>query len=1035
MADNDEKGKGKPNQSNRDLNGYEDSHVFSSAISRRDEAVAPETIIQKEGPSKLAAKAAEQDRIAAQAEAQLRDLRRQQMAPTRRIQNFDPNNVNGATFIDIRSQEQQLREKYSLAVESSRQFDESKWDLIDIMRPIEASKANIQLSKAIQTKTRFGNVNTRTTTQAGSAAIGRMVKEDPSQMFRPTEEIESRNKQLIEQVETLGAEMSQKARGLDPDQEAEKSLKPYAAKISSIEQEIAFNKRLLRQQSRSGLSTEKLINRGEDLETGIDQFLKGKELKQQVDRGEVKSFKEEMADLQNIRNKRNKLQDQYNDAIEKGSKSAIEFAKKLSEANDQLDIQSRKVKHMSDKGMDQEGQRGKGIMQAVGYMGQKVANISENLLAGIVGSDIRQMRNRAAFAREGNRQYQLAEKAIFGEDVDAMIELTTSPQAEAAYAKENREITHVLKGAAIAGRGINNVISGGIQGASEGDILSSTIGLGKSGKARANFIAGPNGISKVSRIDMLKSLFTQVSPAKYLQMATGALGAIEGASASFPEAMDYVKGSIGADVTFQSTGGIRELQKQTRFIPTYEMQKFFNQGRSIYNNAQGLGNQVANQMSGSLMNTADGGALDQLAKSGIRASEAAAMLPMFQQAGALGDTDIIRAMTSAGQVAQRGIMGREDYLGAAARLTAAGASDKDLQDIITKGMENAKNINQMVDASIQMSAGLAQMGVSGAGAMQDALSAQVQGYMGLGINNNLATGTAVASLTNLSNRMKETGMNFGNIYELAQLRGISGLEGASVAQMEQLRGLGVEQIATLRGGGKQAQLLARRLGIDDLVMQDGKVNQGLLKQITRASLSGSLINTGTGIDRFNDILDTIESGGQLSSKDRAILAQMKTDEESLRTTMGVTRKGEKEPNSFESFISGFKKIMGAETDVTKAQKERGQIKGGKENIYGLDFEDIEKGFAAIADKTGKEFHDKVLGSAEAFRPMIMDFGVHVQNFGKIVGASKNLLKRAGSDETATLSKDEINGNEKVKSKEKNIQKTPSAGGNRLNNWM
>jgi hypothetical protein len=983
--------------------------------------------MQKEGPSRLAAKADEQERRAAEAEAQLRALRRQQMTSPARTHSFDPSSVNGATF--VKAQEQELREKLTSSIQSAESFDEAKWDLVDAMRPAETTRANRQLSKAIQTKTRFGNVNTRTTTQAGSAAIGRMVKEDPSQMYRPTEQIEARNKQLMEQVENLGADMAQKARGLDPEQDAEKALKADTTKIAGIEQEIAFNKRLLRQQNRSGLSTEKLISRGEDLETGIDQFLKNRDIKQQVDRGEVKSFKEEMSDLQSVRNKRNKLQDQYNDAIEKGSKSAAEFAKKLAQANDELDSQSRKVKRMTEKGMDQEGNRGKGIMQTIGYVGQKVANIAENLQAGIVGTDIRQMRNRAAFAAEGNRQYKLAEDAVFGENVDAMIELMSSPQAEAAYAKENRQITHALKGVAVAGRGVNNMISGGIQGMSEGDLLAGVMGMGKTGKGGADFIAGPNGVSKVGKMGKFMNLFKKVSPTKYVEMLTGGLGAMEGASSTFVEAMDLTKGNVGADVTFQSMGAMRELQKQTRFIPTFEMQKFFSQQRSIYNNAQGLGNASASAMSGALMDTADGGTLDQLAKAGIRASEAAAMLPMFKQAGTLGDTSIVRAMTTAGSVAQRGIMGKEDYLGAAARLTAAGGSDKDLQDIITKGMENAKNINQMVDASIQMSAGLAQMGVSGVGAMQDALSAQVQGYMGLGVNKNLATGTAVANLTNLSNRMKETGMNFGNIYETAQLRGIEGLEGASVAQMEQLRGLGIEQLTTLRGGGKQAQLLARRLGIDDLVMKDGKMDQGLLKQITRASLSGSLINTGTGIDRFNDILDTIQSGGELSSKDRAILAQMGTDEESLKTAAGINRK----INTKE--IDTFDKIKGFFTDVTKGQKERSQIKGGQENPYGLNFEDIEKGFAAIADKTGKEFHDKVMGSAESFRPMIMDFGTHVENFGKIVGVSKNLLKKAGSDETDTLDKDEIDGNKKVKSKEKSTNGTPSAGGNRLNNWF
>ena len=182
-------------------------------------------------------------------------------------------------------------------------------------------------------------------------------------------------------------------------------------------------------------------------------------MQERVESGDVKSYSEEFKKMEHIRANRNKLQDDYNDAIENGSDMASIFAQKLSKANDALDEQVRLVKTMSDKGMDRGGDFfGKygAAIQGLAFAGNAAANIAGNVKVMAVDQDLSQMNNRAAFAAMGNRMYGRANEAVYNNDVDAALEVASSFGTAADLINTNRKIANTAGGIGVAGRAIGN---------------------------------------------------------------------------------------------------------------------------------------------------------------------------------------------------------------------------------------------------------------------------------------------------------------------------------------------------------------------------------------------------------------------------------------------------------------------------------------------------------------------------------------------------------------------------------------------------
>lgn len=839
------------------------------------------------------------------------------------------------------------------------QQEENLQQLRDQLEEPLRQKANRILSSRIATQSTPANVRAETTRISGTEQIRKAVRENQDDLFTSSETVSQNIMAARERASKIGETLADVTGSLGAGEDPSE-YDQLAREFDKAKGEAAYWQRVEKEQNKRGLSSTKLEDRGLALEASVKDFFEDKQLKQDVKAGNVGNYEQELGKLSELLKKETQLRED----MHKGIKGA---AKDLKEVQDDLGKQSKKIKYMAQEGLDEDSVFSRGMqdkMKKFAFYGGTAANMAGNLQRATVGADVAQMNNRSAFMDVANRQYMLAEKAVLGEDVDAMMELATSPEMEAAYAEENRRITHGTAAVGAFGSGVANAVTKVAGGALVGGV--------------------PGAIA----------------------------GGADAATGIIADFSNIGRGNVGAQATFQAMQAMRKLNASERYIRTFEMQKYFNQGRDIFSGAQGLGNATATELSQSLMQEST---LVGLAGAGVSPQQAAQMLPILKEAGAMKRGQAVEMINNAGEMSLRGIMGKQEYLGAAARLTAAGASDKELVDIVAKGMDNSKNISQMVDASISMSAGLANIGVSGVGAMQDALSASTQAYVGMGINKNLAVGRAVSSLTNLDEAMKSGGMTFGNIMETAQLRGIKGLEGASVAQMESLRKLGVKDIIALRAGDKEAQNLARKKGLKGLLFnQDGSLKEDMLDQIATAGLSGTLIDTGTGIEAFQSMIRKARSGEAFTDNEMAVANQIGVDEQGFRRAFDskATSKGGIEDLG--------DKVNGSQTEITKALKELIQVLGGKkgsEKIYGegKGFEGIEEMMAAIGRKTGEEFHNAAIQAAKDFRLPVDKFHGAVNGFREAVGLAKMNIKKTGEDAPTERSFD---GKDKTKKQEK-----------------
>lgn len=846
---------------------------------------------------------------------------------------------------------------------------------IDRLESIHTPKYNENLASSIETYTKHRNVNSRTTTLSGKARFGRAAQTHRDR-YLPTEQLEERNRILMEEQGQIGELMAGQARDLGAGDEAKSVLGVNAKRVGAIDEEIAFNKRLMKTQSRQGLSTEKLTNRGQDLDEAISDFLAKKGIERKVDSGDVKSYDEESKKMGYMRSNRNKLQEKYNDAIDEGSDMAGIFAEKLKKANDALDTQTKIVKRMSDKGMDQNDLVGKfgakDVVAGLAFAGASVANVARNTNSIMGNQDITQMNNRAAFAAEGNRLYGKAESALLNNDVDAAMELATMPGFAKKYADRNRKIAHTTGWTAAAGNAIGNIGGGALKG----------VGIGTAAGAGLAVIAAPfTAGASLAAAPALMAMGAKIG---------GTIGGLSGASDTAAEMSNLAYGNVGADASLRSIQAIQNLDAQSRKIKTHEMQKYYSQHLNAYKGGMGLGNAQASGMSTALTDEAT---LAELAATGIDLDQSVQLGSMLKMAGNFGGAGAgINMIKSAGVAGQKGIMGREEYMTAATRMVAMGGSNEELQKIISAGMDNSKNIMQMVDASTQMSAGLASLGVAGTGTTSKMLSAAVQEYKGMGINENLATGTAAAAMANLSKGMRSKGMTFGNVIERAKLRGTRGLEDADVFQMNALSELSLEEMAILREGEKEGQRLASRKGIKDLIYnKDGSNKAGVMDSVANAALKGVLVDVG-GVETSNEMIRKARAGEEFTQRENAVANQAGTDQVAMRRAYSSVA---------DPIDKNDKKINGEDAERLKGEKKVSQFSGGKkfgEEYFGKDaFKGIEGLMTAIGEMDGQEFHDKVVESANKFEQPVIKFGEHVTEMGRILKVHKETLGKMGED--------------------------------------
>lgn len=838
-----------------------------------------------------------------------------------------------------------------------------------------ATRYNEQLASTIGTYAKTRNINERTTTMSGQQKYFRQARTSQDR-YAPTEVLEQRIQGGVERAATLGTELAGRARGLGTEETVPETLVGKASKLQEIQEEVAYNKRLMKVQRREGLSTEKRQYSAAETMERAGGFLSDIGLKQDVSAGKYSDIDTETKKLSETFSNLSDALQRFEEASENATDAQGNLTEEYQQASKDLDRlqrdteqQRRVVGEVSRQGGGGGAFGRYGAMMELGSMaGQAISSGARATYQIAGGQDIQQMRNRSAFANMANTIYDQAGNAIEGNNIDSLFDVVASDQFARGYAGGKQKLANVT-GAIGAGTDvITQTATGALKGAAGG--AAAGVGIGNPALG-----AGIGGVS----------------------------GGISGLAQSLPGLTNVMYGNVGAEAAQAGYGAARELSAAERHVRTRQMQRFYDQGNTTYNTTMGLGNRQSYGIQSRLMNQ---GMLGQLAEAGISPEQASEMSAQLGDAGYFDTAEGFDMMRGAGQAAQRGQMSRGQYMGAATRLRAAGGGQDDLGEImetaVAKGMDNAKNINQLVDATIQMSSGLAMLGVSGISAMGKMVGGATQGLVDIGVDKNLAVGMATGGISNYNQQIQDSGFNLGNIVERQKIRQDPNFSGASIFQLNALSQMGADQHAIFReaAGGdedalKQARIMARNMGVSELMFdKEGQINKGTVQSLQGAAFSGAALNLGAAGMQQN-ILKKIQEGrgDEITDKERAIMFQGGFNQETLEASMGATS-----PSKAPADLVLRRK--GQQRDITASKRGVSEFAEGQKlsDQLGPDdaFKNMETLMQGLSEVINPEtFGDVVSKAAEDFRVPVADFKDHVDKFGKVIDKQQRMLERMG----------------------------------------
>lgn len=847
-------------------------------------------------------------------------------------------------------------ERYTQAEERKIKYEESY-----------ARKVNAQAAQEISTYTKYDNVNSRTTTMSSSQRYFSQIQQNAragGELLQvPTEVIENRIRTKQQSISNLGQILSVQTRELGYGSWSD-DMKKRNFRIQQLQEDVALDKRLLKVQNKKGMTTEKRQYAAEDVSARTAMLLDQKNLEKDVSSGKYGSLEKEIKNLSEVFNQLTEASKRFEEVSNNAVDAQGNLTEEYKQASSELDRLQKETEQQRKAVIEigrQEGRGGiGGFMQRHAPWMEAARAISGGAKATytIAGNqDIQQMNNRAAFARAGNELYFKTNDAIYNNNIDAALELASSPALEKAYADRNRKLKH--------GTGALSSIL---------DIGLSTLGSAASGAA----LGGAGG-----------ALFGGVGAVPGAIIG-GVSGAVSGLSSSLPAMTNLFYGNEGATASFQSRDAMKGLTAEERRIRSHQMQSYYNQGLSLYGNTQGLG-QAGIGLQEQLLNNK--GTLSKLAGVGVSPGEAAQMAVQMRAAGSFSANEGINVLHGAGLAAQRGQLSKSEFTSMSTELMGAGGSSSNLEDIIAaataKGMDNSKNIGQMVSSTLQLSSSMATLGVAGTSAVSNMLSSATQGLVDKGVNKNLAVGMATAGLGNYDRAISDTGFNLGNIVERQQLRSNPNFNGASIFQLNQLSNMksGEHEILRRAIGGtdrqkQEAKNLLRAKGLDDEMFYDkeGNLKAGAVNSLGRSALTGALLNVGSAGEN-KDILKRLEGGQNLSAKQRAILRQAGFGEDEAKVALGIGSINRKDRD--------ITNRMGIGRDILASKREVSETLKGKEAAEkigpGKAFENIETLMSNLNEAVSPDkFAEISKEAAKEFRIPVVEFGGHVGKFGKVI---------------------------------------------------
>lgn len=835
-----------------------------------------------------------------------------------------------------------------------------------------ARKINAQAAQEISTYTKYDNVNSRTTTMSGGQKYFSQIQQDMrgggNLLQVPTEIIENRIRSRQQDVAKLGGEIAGQTRGLGYDQWSD-DMKEKNSRIQSLQEDTALDKRLLKVQSKEGMTTEKRQYAAKDVLSRAGGILGQKELSANVSAGGFGgSLGKATERLSDLFEKLGKAAERFEEASQNATDAQGNLTKEYKDASKALDglqkstsIQSQAVREYERQGGGTRGQQVAGGLVGFNSAASTAYSID-------IQDEMSEMRLKASMGQRAVSQFDRRNAAIGG-DMSSLLREAAGQDFVTDFSGKMRSREMKRSGLTLTG-GVEGQIGSLIDGVA-GSFSGGGKGgkLGKLGKGLLNGVKSLGGNAAVAAADLAR---------RTSQLGRG-----------IPQTATALEGALAAD----------QFAETMLAIPSKSTQSFYDNYMTQSGATMGLGSGAATAQ----YQMTEPSNLQTMAELGISAGKSAQL--MQQGVRQIGSAQDLPAMIQmAGRTEQSRLMGADQFMGMQGQLSNVGAGTFDLESImknaVSAGMDNAKNIQQMVNATAQMASGLAKSGVSGAGAAGNMLGVGVQRLRALGVNQNIATQAAQFANETQKKFSQDISMDIGTVHEAKRISEIApGIDETYKMRIASLSQVQMQSIIT--GGKKDADAFG--LGsVYDKVGKDG------FKDFAKADLESSFYKVDghimmSGKER-KQFFGAVQSGNMedVPDKFRALYSTMTggADFRAVATAGQTAKEGKLLGNQNGALEK--QKVMEAEKTVQDIKA--GQGKGSADDKMDTLITTMQAMLERLDPGTAQAKVETAARDMEETAPLVQagdKFSKGTDRFAKAVGEFDKLLKRVDLSKQTT----------------------------------
>lgn len=466
-------------------------------------------------------------------------------------------------------------------------------------------------------------------------------------------------------------------------------------------------------------------------------------------------------------------------------KDAVDKSKIQAQKQQEADKKQAEVDLARRQGLDDPSRRIGGL-QAFAGIGSIIAN---GLATSFIDQPIADIRQKAMMANKMVDRYQMGESALGG-NMHALLQL----QGIGASDDVARDM------------GRRQRLATGLDIAAEGVDAASKIKLAA--------VGGVGTAIKTVALGGDRELYARGVDAAQAIARTG--NKITGAANKIQE----------TDVQEQARNAADSLAAAKTAIPGKVLQRVYDQAMAAGDAVMGLGSGAQAEYA-ALTNQ---GNIDKMASFGVSKTQYAAYAGMAAQMVG-GSESASQVAERAAEIQSKNIMSGQAFIQNAGTLANIGGKTSDLYEIMktatAAGMDNSKNITQMVQATATLSEDLAQSGVSDTSSINSMLGGIVQQLVKSGVDKNMATPLAASAIQKQGAFFSSKDINYGNVAEAMMVQ--QALPTANDLQTAVISSLSPQELRTLAQRDKEtgkptnaASRLAEAKGIDDVFSQNLK---------------------------------------------------------------------------------------------------------------------------------------------------------------------------------------------------------------------